>query len=242
MIMYGTFFASEFKKWMRDPMMSFMVVYPLFFGILGRYIFPAVAQTSGFATDLYADFILAFLVLMTPLVFGAVMGFSVLEDRDDNVLTSIRITPLTVHQFLSFRVTMVFLFSVMACIFVIWFSDVADLGTAHVLSISFLASLSAPLAGFVITALSRNKIEGFAVMKGLGTVAVLPVIGLIFSDARELFFAIAPTFWPAKLISTVVRGESGGYLNFTQYYALGLVYVVVLTVLSYQLFIRRSQS
>jgi len=237
--MYVSFFISEFKKWARDPMMRFMLFYPLLFGLIGRYALPAIAETSDFAIEPNADFILAVLALITPLAFGALTGFSILEDRDDHIVNSIRVTPLTFNQFMSFRMVMVYILTFVACVFVMWFSDIGDLAWRDILVVAFLASFSAPVTGLVINIFSHNKIEGFAIMKLLGMIIILPVISLIFTDAKELFFAVVPPFWPAKMISSVIRGDEAMYLNYSLYFWLGLGYAVLVNALSYVRFIKK---
>lgn len=237
--MYGTFFISELKKWLRDPMMRFMLFYPLLFGIIGRYILPAIARTSDFSIEANADFILAVLTLITPVAFGALVGFSILEDRDDHIINSVKVTPLTFNQFMSFRLVMVFVLTFAACIFVMWFSAIGNLPWVDIIAVAFLASLGAPMTGLVINIFSRNKIEGFAVMKLFGIIIILPVVALIFTDAKELFFSAVPAFWPAKMISTVIRGEGQMFLNYNLYLVIGLAYVLLVNVLSYRKFVNK---
>lgn len=239
--MYATFLKSEVKKWLRDPMMFFMLIYPLFFGALGRYLVPWLAESGSFNVDLYADVILAALALMVPVIFGAVLAFSILDDRDDHILTSIKVTPLSLNQFLSFRVGLVLVVSFAACTFVMWFADIGYVTMTQMLAISFLASLTAPMYGLVINALSNNKIEGFAVMKGLGMVMLFPLIALFFLDYKELIFAVAPGFWPAKAISSIVRGEGILLLTYGQYYFIGIVYTLALNLLAYKFFMKRTR-
>lgn len=231
--MYATFLISELKKWIRDPMMRFMLFYPLLFGVIGRYILPAIAETSDFSITANADYIVTTLTMITPLVFGALVGFSILEDRDDHIISSIQVTPLTFNQFMSFRLIVVFFFSFIACIFVMWFPDIGDLSWGNILTIAFLASFSAPLTGLIINILSHNKIEGFAIMKLLGMIIVLPVISLFFNDAKELFFAIIPAFWPAKMISSVIRGGEQMFLSYNLYFAIGIGYALIVNALGY---------
>lgn len=239
--MFADFLKSEVKKWIRDPMMFFMLIYPLFFGALGRYLVPWLAESGSLNVDMYADLILAALALMTPVIFGAVLAFSILDDRDDHILTSIKVTPLSLNQFLSFRFGLVFTVSFAACVFVMWFADIGYVTMADILAVSFLASLTAPMLGLVINAFSNNKIEGFAVMKGLGMVMLFPLIALFFFDYKELFFAVAPGFWPAKAISSIVRGEEILFLTYNQYYFIGLAYAAVINLLSYRLFLKRTR-
>ncbi len=237
--MFGAFLSSELKKWVRDPMMSFMIWYPMLFALLGRYVLPYAADASGFSILEYADFALVILALMCPMIFGAITGFSILDDRDDAVLSAVQVTPLSIHQFLSFRFFVVFVMSFLACIFVLWFSDIYPLGWVDMVAISFLASLGAPLSGILINVLASNKIEGFAVMKGTGMLLVFPILALLFNDARELLFAIVPGFWPAKLLSIVVRGRGLTFLGYSQYLVIGTVYAILLSLLAYRWFLRK---
>ena len=239
--MYGSFIKSEFKKWLRDPLMGFMVFYPILFGIIGRFFLPWIAETSGFSINNYADLILVILTLMTPQIYGALTGFSILDDRDDNILTSIKITPLSIHQFLSFRLMVVIILTFVACIYVMWFSDIGNLPIENILAIAFLASLAAPMTGLFINALSHNKIEGFAVMKATGIILIFPIIAMFFVDRKELFFSFAPGFWPAKAISSLIRGEGILFLTYNQYYFIGLLYVILLNIIVYKVFLLKTK-
>lgn len=237
--MYGSFIKSEIKKWSRDSMMGFMLVYPIIFGLLGRYFLPWLTKKYGFNFVPFNDLILVILVLFVPIAYGALIGFSILEDRDDNVLTNIKVTPLSLHQFLSFRLIAVYLLCVLATIFVMWFSNVGDISMKNIILISLLASLEAPISGLLINSFAKNKIEGFAVMKIGGSIVVFPIVALFFNGARELFFSFAPGFWSAKVISSIIRG-GGLYLSYNQYYFIGLVYMIILNILAYRLFMKKT--
>lgn len=239
--MYSNFLSNELKKSIRDPLMVFMLFYPILFGIIGRYLMPWIADSSGFAMDAYADLILVALTLLTPQIYGALVGFSILDDRDDHVLTSIRVTPLSIHQFLSFRLIIASILCFIACTYVLWFSNIGDIGIIETISIAFLASLSTPMTGLIINALAQNKIEGFAVMKGAGIIIVFPIIALFFIDKKELLFSFAPGFWPAKMISSVIRGEGILLLRYTQYFLIGLVYMGILNIVSYKFFLQKTK-
>lgn len=238
--MYSNFIKSEIKKWSRDSMMGFMIIYPILFGFLGRYLLPWLTNKYGFNFTPFNDLVLVVLVLFVPIAFGALIGFSILDDRDDNVLTNIKVTPLSIHQFLGFRLVMVYILCFMATVFVMWFSNVGDISMKNIIAISLLASLEAPISGLLINCFAKNKIEGFAVMKVGGSVIVFPIIALFFNGIKELFFSFAPGFWSAKAISSIIRGGNL-YLSYNQYYYIGLVYMVILNILVYKLFIRKTR-
>ncbi|QOY33829.1 hypothetical protein AWH56_013790 [Anaerobacillus isosaccharinicus] len=237
--MYKSFLTSEWKKWLRDPLMGFMVFYPILFGIIGRYVLPIIAENTRFSIEHFADLIVVLLVLLVPHVYGALVGFSILDDRDDHILSSIHVTPLGIHQFLSFRMAVVLILSFIATTYVIWFSNIGDLTIANIIAIAFLVSLAAPMTGLFINALAKNKIEGFAVMKGAGMIIIFPIVSLFFFDIKELFFSFAPGFWPAKAISSLIRGEDVLLLSFQQYYLIGLAYILFLNVVVYKIFLTK---
>ncbi|HBN96018.1 MAG TPA: ABC transporter permease [Firmicutes bacterium] len=240
--MYLFFITSELKKWLRDPLLSFMLAYPIVFALLGRYGVPWLAKVSGINMALFADLVLVVLTLMTPHIFGALIGFSILEDRDDHVLTSIQVTPLSVAGYLSFRFVLV---TVLACVstwFILWFSQMGGLTLSQMGAVALLSSFAAPLTGLIINATASNKIEGFVAMKGIiGILIIFPIISLFFMDAKEFIFAIAPGFWPAKVISSIVRGEGVLLLSQGQYYWFGFIYAIILNVLVAKGFSRRVQ-
>ncbi len=237
--MYKNFLMSELKKWTRDPMMKFMLLYPLIFAIIGRFVIPEIMSPENLSRS--SDFIVVILTLMTPIIFGAIIAFSILDDRDDNILTSIRTTPLSIHKFLSFRLIVSVIMSFITCVFVMWFSDIGDLPFGAILSISILTALAAPMTGLLINALASNKIEGFAVMKGTAMIIIIPFVSLFFVDYKEFFFSFIPGFWPAKAISSLIRGENVLLLSYYQYYFIGLIYILILNILVYYLFLKRTK-
>lgn len=237
--MIKTFIISELKKWTREPLTSFLLFYPLLFGFIGRFILPYVEENTGFVIELYADVIIAVFALMMPMIFGALIGFSILDDRDDNVLMTIKVTPLGLQRFFSFRLIMIFIFSIFASIFVILFADIGNLALSSVIAIAIVSSLSAPLTGLFINSFASNKIEGFAIMKGFGALVFIPLVSLFVFDFKELFFAFAPGFFPAKAVSSLVRGDQFMYLSFNSYYILGWVYGIIMNILVYRLFARK---
>lgn len=240
--MYMSFITSELKKWSRDSLMKFMLFYPIVLGAFGRYLLPQIAKTSGFSIAHIADVILSILILFTPHIFGAIIGFSILDDRDDHILTSIKVTPLSVDQFLSLRLLLVFVLSFISCIFVIWFSNIWTLSLTNIIALAFLASLGAPVSGLIINIFANNKIEGFAIMKGTGIILVFPIVALFFMDFKELFFSFAPGFWVAKSVSSIIRGEGILYLSFNQYYFIGIAYLLVLNFLIYKVFVHKTKE
>lgn len=239
--MMTNFLSSEIKKWIRDPFLLFMLIYPIFFGFIGRYLIPYLAETNDFALEPIADIVLVALLLFVPAIYGSLAGFSVLDDRDDHIISSVQVTPLNVHTFLAVRMTMAALMTFGACMFMIWFTDLVALSWGEAAVISLLTALGAPFTAFLVNSFASNKIEGFAIMKGTGIISIFPLAGLFFYDAKELIFGLAPGFWPAKMLATLYRGEGVYFLDYQQYLIYGLLYIVLASVFTYRLFQRKLE-
>ncbi|WP_270452512.1 ABC transporter permease [Halonatronomonas betaini] len=237
--MIKTFIISELKKWAREPLTRFILFYPLLFGLIGRFLLPYIEDQTGFVIEMYADVVIAVFALMMPMIFGALIGFSILDDRDDNVLMTVKVTPLGLQRFFAFRLIMIFIFAILASIFVILFADIGGLELYEVIAISVVSALSAPLTGLFINSFASNKIEGFAIMKGFGVLIFVPLVSLFVFDFKELFFAFAPGFFPAKAVSALIRGDQFMYLSFNSYYLLGWVYGIIMNIVAYRYFSKK---
>ncbi len=240
--MIKTFILSELKKWSREPLTRFILFYPILFGLIGRFLLPYIEENTGFVVELYADIIIAIFALIMPMIFGALIGFSILDDRDDNVLMTIKVTPLGLERFFAFRLVMIFFFAILASIFVILFADIGVLSLNEVIAISIVSALSAPLTGLFINSFASNKIEGFAIMKGFGILIFVPLASLFVFDFKELFFAFAPGFFPSKAVSALVRGDQFMYLSFNSYYILGWIYGIGMNIVAYKYFSKKLLS
>jgi fluoroquinolone transport system permease protein len=237
--MMGDFVSSEVKKWTRDPFMVFMLVYPLLFAFVGRYLIPYIAEVSDFMLEAYSDIVLVALLLFCPAIYGAVVGFSILDDRDDNIITAVQVTPLDVNRFLSVRLIMATVMTFATALFIIWFTGLVSMSAAQAVTVSLLIGFGTPIVGFLINSLSSNKVEGFAIMKGFGIVSLFPLMSLFFFDLKELLFAFAPGFWPAKMIGIIFRGEGLHYLSYNTYLMVGAAYIAVTTYLVFGVFRRK---
>lgn len=225
----------ELKKWSRDSLLAFFLVYPLIFAAAARWLVPLI-ETRSIPLTPYYYIMLGALALFTPLIFGAVAAFSILEDRDDNILLAIKVAPLSLGFFLGLKLLLVFLLSFLSSVFIIYFSDLAHVPLATVISVSLVGAGSAPLTALLINTLASNKVEGFAAVKGLGIMIILPVIALFFFDKKEFLFSFVPGFWPAKAMATAILPGHTFQMSYSAYLLIGLVYVALLNIVTYRLF------
>ncbi len=183
--------------------------------------------------------ILAGLVLTAARIAGAIAGFSILDDRDDNIMLAVKVAPMTLEAFIGIKMVMVCLLSFLGSVFVLWFARLLPLSWSAVLGVSAVGALGAPLAAMQINCLSSNKIEGFAMVKGLNMLTVVPIVALFMHGPKEFLFAFEPGFWPAKALAVAALGPPGGQLTYGAFMAIGILYGIAANIGLYGLFKRR---
>lgn len=235
--MIGSWVKYELKNIAGNNMTMMMIFYPFFLGSIGRYVI--INQLAPIeAIRLVAIYI----ALIVGFAYGSMAGFSLLDDRDDNVFASIQISPVPLNHYIWFKVCFAYILSVAGGFFVIWSSGAFTLSFGDILLVSALAGLQTPITAFLVNAFASNKVEGFVTMKATGFLLMFPAGGFFFLDAYEWLFAIAPPHWAAKalqyhmLAPQIEAGLVNMNLNFYQYIIIGLAYNLMLIALTFNLF------
>src|SRR5512134_134742 len=92
----------------RDSLLRGMIALPLLIALLARFVVPILTRRIGEATgfDLaayHAPIMSAALLLISPAICGLVVGFLLLDQRDDRTLAALQVTPLPPRAYLAYR-------------------------------------------------------------------------------------------------------------------------------------------
>lgn len=215
----------------RDSLMPWMMTIALLMAFLIRWSVPPlrarVLEQSGFDIAVYYPVLLAyFFVGMTPMVFGGVIGFLLLDEKDDRTLTALQVTPLPLNSYLLYRVALPILMA-FGMMFVVF--PAANLRPFDLRVVALSALAAAPMASMFalfLAAFAENKVQGFALMKLAGVVFLAPVAAYFVSPTWEWLFALVPTYWPMKVYWLLEAGEANVWLPL----AAAVVYQLLLTV------------
>lgn len=226
----------EFKNVIRDRMTLMFLIYPFLVGLIGN----AFLTNNQYQENIVQVIVIS-LSIISGVVFGAMGGFSIMDDRDDHVFTSINISPLNIRFYVWFKVAFVTFLGFFSNFIIYYMIDMKiDLGL-YIL-ITALASLQIPIHAFIINALASNKVEGFMAMKGSGFLMIFPIVSFFFLDWKQWIFSFAPAFWVFKAFQyelvkpAIDLGLVEMYLNSTGYLIIGFVYNILLTTLLYSVF------
>jgi fluoroquinolone transport system permease protein len=189
-----------------------MLAVPLIFIFLLRFGLPAL---TGIFPGLqsYHSLILAALCLVTAMFPAFIYAFIMLDEKDQEVVASIRVLPISPVDFILFRFLFITLLSYVFIGLVIISSGLHDWNLRKILLVSLPACLIAPVTALFIAGFARNKIEGATWMKGLNFIMFLPVLSYFIEGNYEYIMGIIPVYWVFKLFDP---GYSGipFYLNY----------------------------
>ena len=214
----------DVKNVSRDPLLRWLVFYPLLITSLIRWGVPWLTARllAQFQFDLapYYPLLMSFVLVMTPMLAGIVIGFLLLDQRDDQTLTALQVTPLTLNGYLLYRLSVPIGLSLVTTLLVLPLAGLIELGVG---SLGLAALSAAPLAPFyalLLAAFAANKVQGFALTKALGVLLVPPVLAYFIPTPWQWIFGLDPLYWPAKLLWMLHAGEPGYWL----YLAAGWLY------------------
>lgn len=221
----------DVKSVRRDSMLRWLIAYPVIIALLVRWGVPAVGAwlqgRYGFDLVPYYALLMSFVLLSVPSITGVVIGFLLLDQRDDNTLTALQVTPLSLNGYLAYRITIPMLLSVLMTVGLVPLAGLVEMGFVALLVAALAAAPHAALYAFFLAAFAANKVQGFALVKALGVLALPPILAYFVSPPFQWAAGVVPQYWPAKLFWMLEAGEAHAWL----YLLLGLAYQILLLTL-----------
>lgn len=189
--------VTHSKRIFRDPFLLFITFLPLFVSLLFRILIPELQQLliNHFDLRLYYPLIMVFLIMISPMFFGWVIGFSLLDDRDEDILAYMSVTPLQKSGYLGFKIIAPVLISVIQGYLVLVIADLCPMNYLKLLPVIILMAIETPIFALAQGVLASNKVEGLAVGKLLGIALIGPFASYFFDSPFAYLAGIFPPFW-----------------------------------------------
>jgi fluoroquinolone transport system permease protein len=200
-------FRKDARVIYRDGFMLLMLVYPLVIALGLRFGVPFVPIPDF---DVY---LAPVVVLFGPMFVGTVLGFTLIEERENRTWLLLRVLPLPERVLFGyfFCVSAGLSFGIALVSAVLYGRPVAEIGTF--VAMAAVCSLTAPLVMLLMASLASNKIEGMAVSKSLGLLTFSPALSFVISPAWQLTLSWNPFYWIyLGLLEAVVGPERVGEL------------------------------
>jgi fluoroquinolone transport system permease protein len=197
----------------RDNGISWMIFLPIFSAFFIRWGVPALteslAASSGFDLVPYYPAILAyFFVIMAPITFSVMIGFVLLDEKDDNTLTALQVTPLSLNAYIAYRVAVPVVLTVLLVPILFPLSNISSLTWGAIILTAIASAPMSPMFALYLASIAQNKVQGFALMKLSGFILFIPIFAYFVESNWQLLFGIIPTYWPMKVYWLLENGQS----------------------------------
>ncbi|WP_336363434.1 hypothetical protein [Halalkalicoccus salilacus] len=148
---------------------------PLALGAFARLSVPLADGRYLLEIDLpsFVSVVLAFLVAFPPYIYGFVVGFLVLEDREQGTLSALVTSPLARAGYLRYRGLTAYVLSAVGVVLSVVLFDPAAVAPLALAGVAMVAALGGLAIALLFASLASDSIEGVAINKLLGLAVVL---------------------------------------------------------------------
>lgn len=226
-------------------MYIFFIFFPVIMGLIGYFLIPYIEDNVAPGNPA-PQIVSMFLILITGYIFGAITGFTLLDDKDDNVLMSLKITPISVKAYVILKLIISYIFGFFAMLILVLVTDfLPGASFWSLLLISLVGALQGPAVALIVNSFAKNKVEGFVIMKLSGLLLIVPVLTFFIFNWKEVFLIIVPGFWPGRMIQMEMM-ELGMVpqvdVNFTFiiYFFIGVLYNLLFLSLLMKLYSKKT--
>lgn len=199
----------------RDSFLAGLLGYVAVMALFLRFALPWLEQTVQASEDIQisaAEFyplVIGYLVIYTGgLIAGMIVGFVVLDERDDHTLTALLVTPLPLNAYIGYRLLVPGLMGFVFILLQFLIINQTPLPIWQLLPIVAVAALVGPIVALFMAVFAANKVQGFAMLKIIGSSGLLLVAAWFVPEPFEFLFGLFPPYWAVKAYWAALAGES----------------------------------
>ncbi len=203
----------------RDRVLASMSGLSIAIALAMRFLLPTATRSLeanlGFDLVPYYPLVTSFVVMSigAPLI-GLVLGFVLVEAREDNTVKALLVTPFSLRSYLWYRaltpIVLGFLLTPLTAIVI----GVGVPPLRALIPFSVVASISAGIAALFIPTFSDNKVQAFAMMKIFGALNWIPFAAYFVREPWQYIAGVFPPYWVFKGYWTATVGGSGWMIHF----------------------------
>ncbi|MCF7925569.1 MAG: hypothetical protein K9L26_03450 [Candidatus Izimaplasma sp.] len=235
--MIKTVLYAELRNIKRDPMYLFFAIYPVILGIIGHFLVSYIEDTAPGSP--WANVLSMLFIILTGFIFGAITAFTLLDDKDDAVLMSLKITPVDVKMYVAVKLFISFVFGLIATYAIIYGTGFLSGSNFFVITlIALTGAIQGPGIALIVNSFSENKVEGFVIMKMSGLIIILPVIAFFVTGWIQNLLGIAPGYWAARIIELELVPSEEGSVLLT--FFIGIIYNMIMLWLLMKLYVKKT--
>lgn len=211
--------SNDIKLVRRDRFLIFMLMFVVYIAVIVRFglpwlnvylaergVLPSASMPIHLA-DLYPMLVTFFGLFNGMLLPGTVYGFMLLDEKDDNTLAAMLVTPVPLKQYLSYRVLVPTILAFFIILFMVLFIDQALLPLWQLTLMAAGAALGGPIVALAFAVFAENKVQGFAFSKFGGIAGWSILLGWFVPEPWQWLIGLFPPFWVSKAYWMALDGR-----------------------------------
>lgn len=191
---------------LRDPLLLGLLAMVLLVGAAARLALPAIdagLAEAGLMTgadggqrfsDSFPVFVTFIALWQAALIPGTVFGFLLIDEKEDQTLQAMRVTPVPLGTFLGYRVALPTLLGFVFGVASVPLIGISAVPLWAVVPMAAAASLTAPVVALLMAALADNKVQGLAYTKITGVAGLVLLIGWFVPEPWQWLLGVFPPF------------------------------------------------
>ncbi len=235
--------VNDLKNVIRDRMFVFLFfAYPVMLILVSRIIVHLIAPRIGNMFPLAANFsvLFMFFTIAIPMIFSFIVAFLILDERDEHLLTVLRVMPISRNSYLIYRMFFMSLFAFIVLLIFPLLSGLVD-GTQFsylaYIPVAILFALFTPFLALLVASFATNKVQAFAIFKIGGTVFMLPIFAFFLNLGNlKYIFSPIPNFWSLMSLDSVIQN---GTLDIV-HLGIGFVFHIALIAVLFYIFNKKN--
>jgi fluoroquinolone transport system permease protein len=206
----------------RDRLLLWVLLLPALVAALLGWGVPALSRwlLARFDFDLvpYYPLLAGSYVLVAPAMVGIVVGFLLLDERDDHILDAWRVTGVSVNDLLLYRVGVPVVLGTVMTLGGYSLMQLAPISIGALLVAAGLGACAAPTLALALVGFADNKVSGLAIAKLVSAASNLALVAWFLPTPWQLLAGVLPSYWPMKVVWQAAIGAA-----WEPYAAAGLV-------------------
>jgi fluoroquinolone transport system permease protein len=157
--------------------------------------------------------IVAFIsIFLGAMMVGMIFGFVLLDEKDDNTIKAMLVTPVPLNQYVSYRVGVPAIIAYLCIVAEVLLINQALIPLWQLLLIAVGAALTAPITALFFATFADNKVQGFAMTKFIGTAGMIIMLAWFVAEPVQWLFGLFPPFWISKAYWMALDGNNFWWL------------------------------
>jgi len=212
----------DLRAIVRERLLLWFLVLPPIVAVLFGSAIPPLSHwllvRFGFDLKPYYPLIAGSYVLVAPSMVGFVVGFMLLDERDEHVLDAWRVTPVSLDDLFLYRVGAPVLLGTAMTLAGYSFMRLVPIPIGALTSAAVLGAGTAPTLALALVGFADNKVSGFALAKLASAASNLALVAWFIPMPWQLLAGGLPSYWPMKVVWQAAIGAA-----WEPYAAAGLV-------------------